>query len=191
MQSERVDRSSSEVIYDELMEIRRRTRRDLSQDAWRWLLIWAALAFGFVVSVAVPAFHGLAAWYWTVGVPIGLLGTIAADVTRPGANRVRRGEHRYWLVAAAITALNVGGSLVLPLDWLLIWLWAVFAAGFAVFLRLANLPAVSRPLWMLAAVALPMGAASTDRTQTTVVLGLGFVASLLVAAKVSHGARLG
>lgn len=134
-------------LLDELVSIRQRTRRDLSSGAWRWMTVWAVVSFGFVISLAVPSLHTVAARYWLAAVPIGILGTMLAEASNRSVDRrVRRRQWPYWATAAGITVANTIGSVWLPGNWILIWLWVVLATGFSILLWLENDRAMSRLL---------------------------------------------
>lgn len=170
-------------LLAELSSIRRRTRADLACGAWRWLALWAALSFGFVLTLVVPALHTYAGHYWLAAVPVGLAGTVAVDIFNRGADRrVRRSEWPYWATAAGITVGNTTGSLVLTPQWMLVWLWVVFAAGFAVFLRLEGEVLISRILFACSAAFGLFGLLAGGGITTSITLGATFVLVLGVAA---------
>lgn len=174
-------------LLAEVASIRRRTQADLACGAWRWLLVWAAVAGGFVLTLAYPSLHSVASWYWAAAVPIGLVATVLVDTFNSEAERrVRRREWPYWATAGAITVLNTAGSVVLPGPWMLIWLWVVLAGGFAVFLALEREPRLSRMLWVLAGVFSLVGLIGIDPLTGSMMLGAVFVLALTGAAAVSH-----
>ena len=175
-------------LLDELISIRRRTRRDLSCGAWRWMTVWAVVSFGFVVTLAVPSLHTVAARYWLVGVPVGIVGTMLADASNRGADRrVRRREWPYWATAAGITVANTMGSAWLPGNWILIWLWVVLAAGFSVLLWLEDDRAMSR---LLAGMAVLFAAVAPLLTvQLHASIAMGAVFALVLAGSAWLGYR--
>lgn len=176
------------LLLAEVESIRRRTQADLACGAWRWLLVWAGVAAGFVLTLAYPGWHGVSKWYWAVAVPLGLVVTVLVDTLNSEADRrVRRREWPYWATAGAITFLNTGGSVALPGPWMLIWLWVVLAGGFAVFLALEGEPQLSRMLWVLAGVFSFVGLIGIDPVAASMTLGAVFVGALTVAATVSRG----
>lgn len=174
-------------LLDEVDSIRRRTQADLACGAWRWLLVWAGVAAGFVLTLAVPSLHAVSKWYWAAAVPLGLVATVLVDTLNPEADRrVRRREWPYWATAVGITFLNTAGSVVLPGPWMLIWLWVVLAAGFAVFLTLEREPQLSRMLWVIAGSFAFVGLIGADPFTASMMLGAVFVLALTGAAAVSH-----
>ncbi|MDX1450048.1 MAG: hypothetical protein R3246_13400 [Acidimicrobiia bacterium] len=170
--------NDSSTLLAELTTLRRRTRSDLDSGGWRWMFVWAAVSAGFVVALAVPALHGLAAGYWAFGVPVGVLGTMATDLLHR-ERRVRRREWPYWATALAITVANVAGSFLLPTGWMLVWLWIVLASGFSVLLWLERERVASR---LLAAQAILFAVVSpfvTSRLGASVVMGAVFTLVLV------------
>lgn len=174
-------------LLREIDSIRRRTQSDLACGAWRWLLVWATVAAGFVLTLAFPGLHAVSRWYWAAAVPLGLAATVLVDAFNSEADRrVRRREWPYWATGGAITVLNTGGGAVLPGGWMLIWLWIVLAGGFAVFLALEGERRLSRMLWVLAGVFAFVGLIGVDPLAGSTSLGAIFVLALTGAAAVSH-----
>ena len=174
-------------LVAEVVSIRRRTHADLNGDAWRWLSVWAAVSAGFVLILAVPALNELARWYWMAGVPVGLIGTGAAEYVDPKSDhRVRRREWPYWATGAGITAIITVGGPVLPGDWILVWIWIVLAAGFGVLLRLDGEPRFARGLWLVSAGFAMIGLVARDPVGASIVCGCVFVVTLLGTAWASH-----
>ncbi|MFP5332048.1 MAG: hypothetical protein ACLGHX_06795 [Acidimicrobiia bacterium] len=170
-------------LLAELSSIRRRTRADLACGAWRWLSLWAALSFGFVLTLVVPGLHAYSGHYWLVAVPVGLAGTVAVDIfNRRADRRVRRSEWPYWATAVGITVGNTTGSLLLTPRWILVWLWVVFAVGFAVFLRLEGETLISRILFGCSGAFGLFGLLAGGGITTSITLGATFVLVLGVAA---------
>ncbi|MEX0757686.1 MAG: hypothetical protein WD532_11975 [Acidimicrobiia bacterium] len=170
-------------LLDELTAIRRRTQRDLNCGAWRWLLLWAGIFAGFVLTLAVPMLHPVAHWYWSAAVPLGLAGTVLVDLLNPETDRrVRRADWPYVATTVGITIANVAGSLLLPGAWVLVWIWIVFALGFAVLLRLEGEPRSARALVALAGVYGVVAPLTRDALSTSVVFGAVFVVALLLGA---------
>lgn len=163
-------------LLDEMISIRQRTRLDLAFGAWRWMTVWTVVSFGFVVALAIPPLHTVASRYWLVGVPVGIAGTILAEVSNRSADRrVRRREWPYWATAAAMTVANTLGSVWLPGTWMLIWLWIVLAAGFSVLLGLDGEPAMSRLLAGMAVVFAAVAPLLTVHVQASIAMGAAFV----------------
>lgn len=174
-------------LLAEVASIRRKTHADLNGDAWRWLTVWAAVSFGFVLTLAVPAWNDVARWYWMAGVPIGMIGTGIVEYIDPTSDRrVRRREWPYWATGAGITAFITAGSAILPGAWILVWIWIVLAAGFAVLLRLDGEPRFARGLWALSAGFVPIGLFATEPVGASIVCGCVFVVGLLGTAWASH-----
>jgi hypothetical protein len=177
-------------LLDELVSIRKRTQADLSCGAWRWLLVWAAASFGFVLALAVPGWHRLAGSYWLVMLPAAVAATVFLDVTnRTTDRRVRRRNWPYLAATLGITMANTVGSLVLPKPWMALWFWVVFCAGFGVLLSLEGERSVARALWVLGGVFAVMAPLSTDPAATSVVYGAIFVVALLTAAASDRSRR--
>ncbi|HVR32101.1 MAG TPA: hypothetical protein VMS74_05255 [Acidimicrobiia bacterium] len=174
-------------LLDELVSIKRRTHADLSAGAWRWLLVWAVISLGFVVMLAVPGFHGPARWYWTLAVPLGLGATMVADRWNTDSDsRVRRRDRPYWLTTAGMIVLTTGGGFILPGRWPLVWLWVVFAGGFAVLLGLEGERRLSQALWLLTATFAVLAAIAVDPWSTSMTFGGLLSLALVFAAKASH-----
>lgn len=169
-------------LQSELDSIRRRTKRDLACGAWRWLSVWAVLSAVFVVTLAVPPWRGVAETYWLIGVPVGIVGTVVADMSNRAADRrVRRREWPYWATAAAMTVAGNLASFVLPGAWPAVWLWVVFCGGFGMLLRLEGEDRQARGFWVLGAVFALLAFTSFDPIATSVVFGAVFVTALVWA----------
>lgn len=170
-------------LLDELAAIRRRTQRDLNSGAWRWLFLWAGLSAGFVLTLAVPVLQPISHWYWSVAVPLGLTGTVLADLLNPDTDRrVRKADWPYVATTVGITIANVAGSLLLPGEWVLVWIWIVFALGFAVLLWLEGERQFARALVVLAGAYCIVAPMTRDALSTSVVFGAVFVVALLLSA---------
>lgn len=147
------------------------------------MTVWAVVSFGFVITLAVPSLHPIAARYWLVGVPVGILGTMLADASNRSADRrVRRREWPYWATAAGITVANTLGSVWLPGNWMLIWLWVVLAVGFSVLLWLENDRAMSRLFAGLAVLFAALAPFLTVRLHASIAMGAVFVLVLAGSA---------
>ena len=174
-------------LLAEVASIRRKTQADLNRDAWRWLSVWAAVSFGFVLTLAVPAWNDVSRWYWIVGVPVGLVGTGAAEFLDPNSDRrVRRREWPYWATGAGITALITAAGSILPGAWILVWIWVVLAGGFAVLLRLDREPRFARGLWAMSAGFGLVWLLAREPVGASIVCGCVFVVGLLGTAWASH-----
>ena len=174
-------------LLDELVSIKRRTHADLSAGAGRWLLLWAVISLGFVVMLAVPRLHGAAKWYWTLAVPLGLGATVIVDRWNTASDsRVRRRDRPYWLTTVGMIVLTTGGGFVLPGRWPLVWLWVVFAGGFATLLALEGERRLSQALWLLAATFAVLAGFAVDPWSTSVTFGAVFSLALIFAAKANH-----
>lgn len=174
-------------LLDELAAIRCRTQRDLNNGAWRWLLLWAGLSAGFVLMLAVPVLHPVSRWYWSAAVPLGLAGTVLVDLLNPDADRrVCKAGWPYVAATLGITIANVAGSLLLPGAWVLVWIWIVFALGFAVLLRLEGEPRLAQALFALAGIYCVIAPLTPDALSTSVVFGAVFVVALLLGAAIGR-----
>ena len=174
-------------LLAEVASIRRKTHADLNGDAWRWLSVWAAVSFGFVLTLAVPSLNDLARWYWMAGVPVALMGTGFAEYVDPTSDRrVRRREWPYWATGAGITAVISFGGPMLPGEWILVWIWIVLAAGFAVLLTLDGEPRFARGLWAASAGFAVIGLVAREPVGASIVCGCVFVVTLSGTAWASH-----
>jgi hypothetical protein len=174
-------------LLAEVASIRRKTHADLNGDAWRWLSVWAAVSFGFLLTLAIPAWSDVARWYWMIGVPFGMIGTGVVEYVDPTSDRrVRRREWPYWATGAGIAALISGGATVLPGAWILVWIWIVLAGGFAVLLRLDGEPHAARRMWVMSAGFGVIGLIAREPVGASIVCGSVFVIGLLGTAWASH-----
>ena len=166
-------------LLAEVTSIRKRTHADLNGESWRWLSVWSAASLGFVLTLVVPAWHGVTNWYWMAGVPVAMIATFLAEHADPTADRrVRRRGWPYWATGAAITSLITGAGMLVPGAWILVWIWIVFAGGFAVLLHLDGEPQFARGLVAMSATFALVGIVATDPVGASVVCGSVFVAGL-------------
>jgi hypothetical protein len=121
-----------ELLAD-VESLRSRTSVALNADGWQWMMIWSVVAFGAGLSVLVDAFESIAGYYWIGAVPIAL--TVMAILERRSKEQraVRRDGARYWAVGAAMGIANLGASMVLEAELLVIVIWVVIGLGFASF----------------------------------------------------------
>lgn len=169
-------------ILTEIDALRRVTRTELQGSSWCWLLVWAVASAGSVATLAVPALNPVAGWYWMVAVPVAVVVMVLLEARVGDSARARNRAGAYWLTGAGIGILNFGGGVLLPGDWMVIWLWAVMAAGFAVLLHLDRHRLAAGAFASLVPVFITAGALSDDRLTTSSVIGALFTAALVVTA---------
>lgn len=119
------DPDDARRLIGEIDRLQSDTRSRLAREDWQTLAVWGLVCAGAVLSAFTP----LAGWYWLIGVPVGLLGTLFLE--RKGHEAVARSSTPYWLIGAGIGALNSIAGILFPPEFIVVSMWVVLALGFA------------------------------------------------------------
>lgn len=157
-------------MLEELRRLRRQTRLEVRSESWRYLAVWAGVFLGAFIS----SFNSRAAgWYWIVGVPLGYLGMFLAyrNVKETG---VRAKSWPYAVTGVGIGVVNGIASFVLSEEAIVVVVWVVMGAGFAVLSWIDRQPLAASLFAALSALALVLGITSEDTFELYPVLALTF-----------------
>lgn len=176
-----LSRQQARSLLAEIGRLQHGTRVRLLSQGWQWLVVWSLVCLGAAVSSLLP-WTVVGAWYWAVAVPVAIAATAVLDVRAQRHCQVRRRNWPYWMVGAAITVLNTVGSVVLPPEVLVIWLWVVLATGFAAIMAIDRVYWGAWVMGTLAVSAVAAGLVVADTFVLYPILAVSHAAALAVAA---------
>lgn len=176
-----------EILAD-VESLRTRTSVALNADGWQWMMIWSAVAFGAGLTVLVDVLQPIAGYYWFGTVPIALVAMGWLERRSKEQRAVRRDGARYWAVGAAMALANLGASMVLDPEILVIVIWVVMGLGFASFGWLDGDRPTTRMYLAASALSAMIGALSSDAFAAYATISMLF-AGLLAGSAVQVYSR--
>ena len=160
----------SPEMLEELRRLQRQTRLDVRSESWRYLAVWAGVFLGAFFSSFIPRVAG---WYWIVGVPLGYLGMYLAyrNVKDTG---VGAKSWPYVVTGIGIGVVNGIASFVLSEAAIVVAVWVVLGAGFAVLSWIDRQPLAASLFAALSALSLLLGLTTDDTFELYPLLALIF-----------------
>lgn len=159
-------------------DLQAEARREMAAHGWQWFLVWAPICLGAAISALTP----IAGWYWLVGVPVGIGGTIAVSNRTHERSGVHRHASGYWWIALAMTVINFGASAVLADEVIVVVVWVVFGFGFTGFAILERQPGAAALFAMLAVAVGIAGPLVENTFSLYVVTGVVFAVAMVGVA---------
>jgi hypothetical protein len=173
-----IDADEARRMLESADDLQAAARREINAHSWQWFLVWAVVCLG----AAVSAFTPIAGWFWIVGVPVGIGGTIAISARQHERSGVQRYPGGYWLIGGAMTVINFGASALLSDEVIVVVIWVVFGLGFTGFAMLERQPGAAVIFACLALATGIAGALVPDTFDLYVVAGIVFALAMVVVA---------